>query len=139
MAQRDVNSSRKRNFAFCFRPIYYFSRLSSQMPFTIAYRSDDYNDSTVEAKLYKRDFVWFAISLSIHILLIYMEILVMQSQSEKFELGKIHITMIGSALINLIFSLLGIFAMILDAINRFRIIQIFNEITDFDEEVYESR
>lgn len=124
MTQRNLKSSEQRNFAFCYRPLYYFSRVFGHIPFTITHCA---NDSKVKAKLFIRDFIWFAISLFIHICLFAMIV-------HKFRLDNA-ISNIGGKLNFLICLLLGISAMVLNACNRTKIIRILNEITTFDENV----
>lgn len=64
MAQQNELPAHRRNFAYCFRPIYYFARFAGQMPFTITYQP---NSSAVKAKFYEIDLIWIAYSLCVHI------------------------------------------------------------------------
>lgn len=131
MVQRNKRPSKQRNFAFCFRPIYYFARVCGQMPFTITSHT---NSAIVGVKVHKRDIIWFAISMSIQISFIWMAITFYKSyQQEKEFTSTIYF---GNLTIWFISLLVGICVMTLDlACNRLKIVRILNKITVFDTEV----
>lgn len=131
MVQRNNKTpSEQRNFAFCFRPIYYFARVCGQMPFTITSHT---NAAIVEAKVHKRDIIWFAISMFIQISFIWMAIKFYRSyQQEKEFTSTIYF---GNLTIWFISLLCGICVMTLHQINRLKIVRILNKITVFDTEV----
>lgn len=111
-----ATASVQRNFAFCYRPIYYFARVCGQMPYTITYHP---NGAIVGIKLYKCDFIWFAISLSIQISFIYMAINFYKSyQSYQQQVQPIVSTIyFGQLTIWFICLLFGITVMGLDTCN----------------------
>lgn len=130
MAQHrdDFDNLEQFNFPYCFRPIYYFARVGGQMPFTITY---PIYGGIVRAKFCKRDFIWFTISLGIHIYYIFMAIEMFKSYQ---NLNTILVDY-GQLIIWFLSLLIGICTMILDACNRFKIVKIFNKFTIFDKEV----
>lgn len=133
MVKRKENSSEQWNFAFCFRPIYYFARVCGQMPFTITCPE---NGTMVGAKMFKRDFIWLAMSLCIQIAFIHMAVQLFKS-NQRANLVTYTIYF-GNLTVWFISLLLGICTMVLGAQNRLKIVGILNEFTIFDQEVFEA-
>lgn len=131
--QQGENLPEQRNFIFCFRPIYYFARLCGQMPFTITSQA---TTTIVALKLYKRDFIWFAISLAIQATFIWMAINFYKSFRQAVAITST--IYFGNLTIWFMSLLFGIAAMALDACNRHKIVRILNQITIFDTEVRKS-
>lgn len=126
----NVDTSQQLTFPYSFRPIYYFSRVGGQMPFTIIYHT---NSTIVGTKFFIRDFVWLAISLGIHIYFIHLAIESFKSY-EKVDSAD-SILYFCNITIWFLSLPLGICTMIMDAYNRFKIIKILNRFTIFDKEV----
>lgn len=126
------NSSEKHHFVYCFRPIYYFVRLSGKMPFTFIWNA---NKTVIKAKFYVRDLIWSAISLFQNMSLIYKSIQELTDISQPNTKLLEPILGSGGRLILFMTALLGFSAMVLDMCNCFNFIQILNEITHLDREV----
>ena len=58
-------NTKKIDFVYSFRPIYYFSRIYGLMPFTITYNS---YTKTHGSKLKCHDILWFIVSITIHLI-----------------------------------------------------------------------
>lgn len=127
----DENAATNRSFTYGFQPIYYFARICGQMPFTITYHSK--NGVIVGAKLLKRDFIWFGISLCIQMSFVGLAIKFLKSIRDPN--AHTYNLYFGNLILWLLFLLLGICIMVLDTCNRFKIVKILNDFTTFDEEV----
>lgn len=121
-------NSKEYDFAHCFRPIYYCSRIFGFMPFSIVYDSS--------AAIHKPsprafDLLWFIISISIYV-----------STIIGFYIQRAEIPFSASQILNdiawfgMISSLVfGVIGISLDMCNRFKIVNIFNEFNRIDEKV----
>lgn len=126
-----VVNSRKFNFFYSFRPIYYFARTFGFMPFTLVFNS---NGSIQGPNVRIFDILWFIIAIAIYIL---SAIVVLQN-TELAEIG----SNIESAILKntdfvlLVFMLFfGALIIVMDMYNRFKIFTIIKSINTFDEEV----
>lgn len=134
MVRHNEDTSLQLNFAYCFRPIYYFARICGQMPFTISYPKIG---AIIEAKYYKLDFIWCAISLGIQFSFIRLAFDLLTSSPRDS-------TVISSTIyfcnltVWFVIILFGISMMPLDARNRLKIVEIFEKFNHFDQEVHHS-
>lgn len=130
MVPRNENAPKSLTFAYSFRPIYYYARVCGLMPFSI---TSSANSAIFGAKFQKRDFIWLAISMCIHIFFIYIVIQPFKSL-ESIDPDRIVVVLYNLSIF-LLSLLFGFVYMIWDACNRFKFVKIFNEITIFDNEV----
>lgn len=114
------------DFAYSFRPIYYFSRVGGMIPFSIFHNSQS-------ATIRKRDITWLAISifsyLSVLILIVY-DLNVPNDENSNFNA-----LILGDILHAILCTVFGIVAIIMDMGNRFKFMRIFKKFTTFDEQV----
>lgn len=118
------------NFAYGFRPIYYFSRVFGLMPYTLIYNPN----GTIEGhKIKAIDMLWFIISIAINLI---MTLMILESTQYLHEIkstsfileGGDHLLLLLGAIFN--FIIIG-----MDMGIRFKLMDIFKNINTFDEEV----
>lgn len=131
MAQHpDVNNSKKFNFLYSFRPVYYFSRAMGFMPFTIVCNSN----GTIQGPAIRSfDIFWFILSICGYILLTIFSFLNIRfPENSKNTESTI---LIGAdyflLLLGFVFSVVVI---IMDFCNRFKLVKILKHLNTFDEE-----
>lgn len=110
------------NFAYSFRPVYYFLRFFGLIPFSIIYNS---NDEIQKCKITKFDGFWFVISWSMYLLMV-SSIKIMHVPTSFSILGIIF----GILSFTYSFS-----AIVVNMWNRYKFIKILKQITIFDIEV----
>lgn len=117
----------KLDFAYTFRPVYYFSRICGFLPFTIVYNSDG---SIQGPKVRVFDITWFILSISLYVLPAFMHfrnIDYLKNQSFILIDGDFLLLKLG-----LVFCILVI---VMDMCNRFRLVLILKNVKSFDEKV----
>lgn len=112
---------------YCFRPIYYFSRIFGVMPFSIVC---DLNGEIKKIKISVFDGLWFFISISIYLLMaiIYQRDLKLVIDQRSFLYAAGNFLLILSLAIYVI-------AIGTDMYNRSKYVEILKKITVFDNEV----
>lgn len=131
-AATNVHWPKKLNFAYCFRPIYYFSRIFGYMPFTIIY---DSSGAIQKPKIRIFDLIWFILSFLIQTIppLMYVQNEGLSIHyATSFILSRIDIILVNFWMTYIIVSIA------MDMYNRFILIEILKRINNFDEEVIES-
>lgn len=118
--------SNELNFAYSFRPTYYFSRVFGLMPFSIISESN----GEVQSRVTAFDAVWFIISMCLYLAIACI------SYNERLRRAKVlSVSTIGYK-IHLIFTLVfGAISIGFDMYNRFKLVDILNKFTRFDREV----
>lgn len=119
--------SEKVDFAYCFRPIYYFTRVWGMMPFSF---TRDSNGELRGSKITKRDMLWLIVSIPVYLsvgLLNNFNLKILEDVKATMILGD-HIVLV----VNLLF---GIFMIIMDLWNRYKIVNILIMFIIFDKEV----
>lgn len=122
--------SKKLHFVNVIQPIYYFSRVSGLMPFSINY---DSNGNIQEPKVNKRDVLWFVTSICLYSAMVFIagrNVNLPQSSDLSFGImvSGIHAIKIVGLILTLIF-------IILEMCNRSNIMRILKSFTSFDNEV----
>lgn len=117
----------KFDFAYTFRPIYYFSRIFGSLPFTIVFNSKGSVEGT---KIRVFDSVWFILSIALYILLSFMRFRSIKPPKHT-SLVLLHgdFLLLKSALV---FCILFI---VMDMCNRFKLVDILKNLITFDEKV----
>lgn len=121
---------RDLNFAYGFRPIYYFCRAFGLMPFTLIFNSNGTIDGY---KIEVIDILWFMISIAINSIMTFMisgstqYLHEVKSTSFILEAGD-HVLLLLSAIFDVI--LLG-----MDMCVCFKLVEIVKKINSFDDEV----
>lgn len=123
-------SSKDFNFAYGFRPIYYFSRVFGLMPFTLTYNSNGKIDGQ---KIKVIDILWFVISITMNLVMIFMisgstQYLHHVKSTSLILEGGDHLLLLLSAIFDVI--LMGF-----DMCIRFKLMEILKNIDNFDDEV----
>lgn len=117
------------NFAYSFRPIYFFSRAFGLLPFSLIF---DSNGDIQKARVSIFDGLWFKVSVSLYLLMAficYQNIELLQDQNQS------PILVIGDALF-LIFGLIyDAVSIVFDMLNRNKLVDILKMLTAFDNEV----
>lgn len=122
--------SRMPNFVEIFRPIYYFARFSGQLPFSIVRNP---NGESFQPRVYKRDALWFVITLGIYAAVIIRTgyALTFEIDSNKTE----YVLFMGNALLHIMTMTFGILKVIQDMCSRHKFVDMLNEFARFDQEV----
>lgn len=116
------------NFAYCFRPIYYFSRIFGLLPFTIIY---DWNGDHQEARVEIIDFVWFIVSILMYLLMaVYCYMAFSPDRSEKS-----YILDSGDYILLILGSIISAVYVAMDMHNRHILIDIMKRIATFDKDL----
>lgn len=123
---------RKFNFAYTFRPIYYFSRVFGLMPFKITH----YPNGTIHGfEISTLDIVWFIISIGFNLMLVYF---VVDNSQHVENLKNMSIILVGGDFILQVFSMIfDIILIVIDMCVSTRLVWILKKINAFDEEVSE--
>lgn len=130
LTQMKKDKQRIYNFEHGFRPIYYFSRIAGLWPFSIVHHS---NGTIQNARISRLDGVWFAMSMCFQLLAIFFCCL----DSDDLNYGQTTtITFHVLYSLHRVKSLLiGVVGIILDMINRHRLVEILRKLIIFDNEV----
>lgn len=132
MAQSSIPSEntakvKKFDFVYCFRPVYYFSRMFGYMPFTIIF---DSNGSIKGSKIRVLDISWFILSVFLYILSTFMHF-----RNIEYPKNTSFVLIGGDFLLlklSLLFSILNV---VMDMCNRFKLVDILKNFNSFDEKV----
>lgn len=115
----------EKDFAYSFRPIYYFTRIFGLMPFSLV---RDKNTKAQRPRVSILDGFWFIISICIYLWGAYV--------------STVHIMQFGAIIVSKanfvvrIFGLIfGAFLIVVNMLNRFKLVNIFNDFAIFDKEV----
>lgn len=122
--------TRKLNFAYTFRPVYYFCRAFGLMPFKITY----YSNGTIHGfEITTFDIMWFIISMGFNLILTFFMI----DNSQHVEnLKDMSIILVGGDFILQVFSMIfDIILIVMDMCISSRLVRILKKINAFDEEV----
>lgn len=122
---------KKWDFANSFAPIYYFSRVTGLLPFTIARNS---NGEIQMPSVSRLDRLWFVVSICLHLSLIC--ILLPSFNELKKVLTRQQFILIYCDQLRLVLSLIfGALTIAMDMCNRFKLVALLKKITIFDKEV----
>lgn len=123
------SNSREPSFVYGFQPAYYFSRTFGLIPFSIVC---DANEEVEKPQVRVFDAIWFFISLCIYSSIAY---LVYHCIGIAQDSGEISILMVGDDLL-LVANFICVFFMIgVEMCNRFKLVNILWNFTDFDAKV----
>lgn len=124
-------TSKELNFAYSFRPIYYFSRIFGLMPFTITYYP---NGRVKGARVNSIDGIWLVISINVYLI----------SAAFSYQTMKVWVDQSAPVLvfyfgylIQIIRLFFGGFIIALDLFNRFKLVGILKKLSIFDRKVSE--
>lgn len=128
-----INSEKlqKFDFMYSFRPLYYISRIFGYMPFSIVC---DSNDSIKGPKIRLFDSIWFIIAMSVYIS---SAIMILQNVEYPEIQSNIVMTVLKSSdhLVLAFMLIFGAVIIVMDMLNRFKLVDILKDINTFDEEV----
>lgn len=119
----------KMNFAYSFRPVYYFSRMFGLLPFSIVY---DSNGDVLRARVTAIDILWFIISVCIYLLLAFLSYTNMRLPDGPIESPLLIASDYTLLIVGLIY---GAVIIVFDMYNRSTFIDILKKFTAFDMEV----
>lgn len=120
------------HFTRVFRPIYFFARICGFMPFSVQHSDTQSEHFVPRIGIY--DFVWFAISMSFYLAMIintFCGKIVLPHESN----AQLNAIVVGNHLLRLMILLFSIFALIMDVCNRYKLVNILNDFSIFDQEV----
>lgn len=135
MAEPNIATNEQRsnaiNFAYSFRPIYYFSRIFGFAPFTIMH---DSNGTIQVPKIRAFDIVWLILSIFAQVLSP-----ILFFRNEKYSIHHISLTILirSDIIIIAVRTIFIILAIILEMSKRYKMVEILKKIIDFDEDVSE--
>lgn len=119
------------HFSRIFRPIYIFARICGFMPFSIQ-RSDTQNER-FEPRVSKWDGLWFTTSICFYSAMVantlFGEITLPHESN-----GQLNAIILGNHLLRLMILIFGVFALTMDMCNRYKLVNILNNFTAFDQE-----
>lgn len=120
------------HFTRVFRPIYFFARFCGLMPFSIQ-RTINTQNERFEPHVSKFDGLWFAISMCFYLTMVantfFGEIILPHESNDH-----LNAIILGNHLLRLMILIFGGFALIMDMCNRYKLINILNKFTVFDQE-----
>ena len=118
------------HFADTFRPMYYFSRFCGQLPFSIV--QSEHNEN-VKPRVSKFDVLWFAISLCLYGVVTWRTC---NTPIDAFNTNKTeYVLIIGNSLLHIVTMMFGIVKLMMDMYNRYKLVNVLNKFTQFDQEV----
>lgn len=120
------------HFTRVFRPIYIFAHIFGFMPFSIRH-SDSQCDQFVP-HVSKFDTLWLAISMCFYSAMI-LNTFCGKNGLRHESNAQLNAIVLGNHLLRLMILFFGIFALIMDMCNRFKLVNILNDFTAFDQEV----
>lgn len=126
------NRTEELNFAYSFRPIYYYSRIFGLMPFTIMY---DSNGDPQEPRVGLFNFVWFIAAIGLYTSMAYFSYIDMNVPRDASIPYAILISGFSLQISRLIF---GALAIGMDMWNRFKIVDILKKLNIFNKEAIPS-
>lgn len=126
----DMHCSNKFNFAYSFRPVYYFSRVFGFSPFTIIY---DSNGKIQKAKIRMFDIIWFILSISGQIL---SPVFYIQNETS-FSIYHISLEILirSDSIVITMRTIFTILAIVMDMCHRHKLVEILKRIENFDDDV----
>lgn len=122
------NVTKTFDFIYTFRPIYYISRASGMMPFSILC---DSKGEIQKPRINKCDVLWLIISLCLYLSSAY---LFFQNMRLSFDLHT-NIMLLGDYILQTAVFIFGISIIWLNMFNRFKLVSIFKRFVVFDKEV----
>lgn len=122
------------NFTHVFRPIYYFARFCGQMPFSIVQIA---NDEFRQPRIGKCDVLWFIISIFIlSVLICFTCWYSIFRRSSLIQVNKILYLLAWTiSTLRIVNFLCAILIIIMDVCNRYKLVNIQNKFTAFDQKV----
>lgn len=120
------------HFTKIFRPIYFFARICGFMPFSVQ-RSATQNEHFVP-RMRICDVLWFAICMCIYLAMIantFVGKIFLPHEST----AQLNAIVVGNHLLRLMILFFSTFALIMDVCNRYKLVNILNDFTVFDQEV----
>lgn len=129
----DAHRSKTMNFAYCFRPVYYFSRIFGFTPYTIIY---DSNGRIQVPKIRVLDIIWLILSIFAQILSP-----ILYTRNEKFSIYHINLAILirADAIIIAVRTIFNISAIVMDMCNRYKLVETLKKLDDFDDHVREKK
>lgn len=125
----ESTNSKKSNFSYGFRPIYYFSRIFGYMPFKVVH---DSNGLIKGARTRLFDILWTMFSIGLHLFGAVHFFVTAGCTTENFD--KSIILANGTKGLTVLRRLFNCLCLGMDIYNRFRLIDILKELNSFDEE-----
>lgn len=123
-----IRYSLEYNFAYCFRPFYYVSRIFGYMPYSIIF---DSNDAIYRPAIRVFDILWFIIAIFVYSSMIIINYV--QTSNISFTSSKVLIC--SSQLILFLSIVFGLLVILIDILNRFKFVDILNKFIRIDEKV----
>lgn len=120
----------KLNFEYCIRPIYYISRVSGLLPFSIA-RNSSGDIHAPQIKTF--DFIFFIISIFWYLFLTFTSYRDIQHWP---SLNKSHVLTVSNYSLLIVSLIFGALTITMDCWNRTRLVDIIKEFISFDQNVH---
>lgn len=117
------------NFSQVFRPIYYLARICGLMPFSI--RQSALQNVYLKPRVSKMDGLWFVIFMCFYLTMVmFYGKISLPHQST----GQLNAIALGNHFLRLLIVIFGIFALTMDMLNRYKLVNILNSFTIFDRQ-----
>lgn len=120
---------RKFDFEYGFRPVYYFLRFTGLWPFSIIHHS---NGKIQRARIGSTDILWLILITCLNLILAFFAIEILMSEQGIQEKRNQFILFSIFKMCSVLFE---IFAIVLDIINRNKLVDILRKFNTFDNEV----
>lgn len=128
VVKKKVRAS-KIDFAHSISPLYYFSRAIGFLPYSIVFNS---NNEIIKCRVSVLDLLWFVISIVFYLCFA----IFYYAASEYLKIGReVSILYVGDTILIVFGLIYGAIVIIIDMINRNRIVDILKRIYIFDKEV----
>lgn len=124
--------SRRFNFSSSMMPAYFFSRAFGLLPFSIV---RDSRGEAQAARVYLLDFLWFFISMLIYFLLTIYVYFDVESLGPSQTISESYILIVGEPALIIFGMIYGAMVIVMDMLNRNRLVDVLKKFTDFDKEV----
>lgn len=126
---KNTSKAEQKNVQHAFQPIYYFSRCAGLWPFTIEY---DASGSIKRAPVHSFDCLWFLISICVYLTALFYAYQDLRNQVESGS--HIFYTLVFN-INNMPPLLFGAVSIVLDMLQRNKLINILNKFAIFDKDV----
>lgn len=134
MVQNSVNEKSVKselNFAYSFRPIYYFSRVFGLMPFSVKY---DSNGQPQMPRVGILDSLWFVTTICVYLSMAYISY---QQMTLPQDPNAPKVLVFSEYLLQILGLVYGALIIGMDLCNRFKLVDVLKQLTTFDKEASE--
>lgn len=123
----EIRNSTEYDFAYCFRPFHYISRIFGYMPFSIIF---DSKNAICRPTIRVFDILWFIVAT-----FLYISMAIVCARFLKNSYTSSTVLSDGDRLILIVSIVFGFLLIVMDMYNRFKFVDMLNKFKRSDEEV----